>query len=120
MAYLLYKHIKNKRANRATAPTEPEHSVPDLPGGNKTNPEKLQALIDQNQTHGEDSTNSKAPMVDAEEAERIKAETSRRRKYRWKMVAGLILPNFLASVDTTIVAPAVPIISSHFSEFYMI
>lgn len=120
MAYLLYKHIKNKRAkraNRATAPTEPEHSVPDLPGDNKTNPEKPQPLINQNQTHGEDSTNIKAPVVDAEEAERTKAETSRRRKYRWKMVAGLILPNFLASVDTTIVAPAVPIISSHFSGF---
>src|ERR1700733_4843045 len=109
MAYFLYKHLKNKRANRATAPIEP---VPDLPGSNKTNSKKPQALINQNQTHGEDSTNSKAPVVDAEEAERIKAETSRRRKYRWKMVAGLILPNFLASVDTTIVAPAVPIISS--------
>lgn len=117
MAYLLYKYIKNKRANRATAPTEPEHSVPDLPGGNKTNPGEPQALIDQNQAHGEGSTNSKAPVVDAGEVERIKAETSRRRKYRWKMVAGLILPNFLASVDTTIVAPAVPIISSHFSGF---
>ena len=117
MAYLLYKHIKNKRANRATAPIEPEHSVPDIPGGNKTNPEKPQALIDQNQTHGDDSTNSKAPVVDAKETVRIKVETSRRRKYRWKMVAGLILPNFLASVDTTIVAPAVPIITSHFSGF---
>ena len=29
---------------------------------------------------------------------------------------GLILPNFLASVDVTIVAPAIPAISSHFSK----
>ncbi|OCL12045.1 MFS general substrate transporter [Glonium stellatum] len=116
MAYLLYKHIKNKRAKKAAALTEPEQSVPDTPGGTETSPEQSQAFVDRNQIHGQDNTNNRTPVVEAEEAERIKAEASRRRKYRWKMVAGLILPNFLASVDTTIVAPAVPIISSHFNH----
>ncbi|KAF2266771.1 MFS general substrate transporter [Lojkania enalia] len=42
-------------------------------------------------------------------------EERERTIYRFKMMAGLILPNFLASVDVTIVAPALLLISSHFS-----
>ena len=33
---------------------------------------------------------------------------------RWKLILALFLPNFLASLDVTIVAPAIPAISSHF------
>jgi hypothetical protein len=45
-----------------------------------------------------------------------KEETRRRRRYRWKLIFGLFLPYFLASVDTTIVATALPTIASHFGE----
>lgn len=38
------------------------------------------------------------------------------RIYRWKLIAGLILPDLLSSLDLTIVATATPFISSHFSN----
>ena len=43
------------------------------------------------------------------------AEKKRRRVYRWKLILALLLPNFLAAVDITIVAPALPTIASTFS-----
>jgi MFS family permease len=44
-----------------------------------------------------------------------KAEARKRNIRQWKLLIGLLLPNFLASVDVTIVAPAIPLISSDFS-----
>ncbi|OPB46029.1 hypothetical protein A0O28_0061490 [Trichoderma guizhouense] len=40
-----------------------------------------------------------------------------KRKYRIKLIAGLVLPYFLASLDLTVVATALPFIASHFNEF---
>lgn len=37
-------------------------------------------------------------------------------KYRIKLIAGLVLPYFLASLDLTVVATALPFIASHFRE----
>lgn len=47
--------------------------------------------------------------------ELCKKEKHNARVYRWKLIAGLLLPYFLASVDLTIVAAALPFIASHFS-----
>ncbi|KAF3074212.1 hypothetical protein CFAM422_003784 [Trichoderma lentiforme] len=38
-------------------------------------------------------------------------------KYRIKLIAGLVLPYFLASLDLTVVATALPFIASHFDKF---
>ncbi|KAL7905849.1 major facilitator superfamily domain-containing protein [Trichoderma velutinum] len=38
-------------------------------------------------------------------------------KYRIKLIAGLVLPYFLASLDLTVVATALPFIASHFHKF---
>ncbi|KAF2704485.1 MFS general substrate transporter [Pleomassaria siparia CBS 279.74] len=51
-----------------------------------------------------------------EENARITVTASQTRKRRLKLILGLILPNFLAAMDMTIVAPAVPVISSHFHQ----
>ncbi|KAL6786522.1 major facilitator superfamily domain-containing protein [Trichoderma sp. SZMC 28012] len=40
-----------------------------------------------------------------------------KRKYRIKLIAGLVLPYFLASLDLTVVATALPFIASHFDKF---
>jgi hypothetical protein len=37
------------------------------------------------------------------------------RKYRWKLIIGILLPYLLASLDLTVVATALPFIASHFS-----
>lgn len=42
------------------------------------------------------------------------AEKSRARKYRWKLLFLLLPGFFLASLDLTIVATALPFIASHF------
>ncbi|KAK2799138.1 hypothetical protein FQN51_007106 [Onygenales sp. PD_10] len=45
-----------------------------------------------------------------------KQEKHDQRVYRWKLIAGLIFPHFLASVDLTIVASALPFIASDFNK----
>lgn len=45
-----------------------------------------------------------------------KAEQRRRRSYRWKIVIGLFAPFTLQSLDTTIIASALPFIASDFSK----
>lgn len=45
-----------------------------------------------------------------------KAETRRRRSYRWKIVLGLFAPFTLQALDTTIVAAALPTIAEKFGE----
>lgn len=39
------------------------------------------------------------------------------KKYRIKLITGLVLPYFLASLDLTVVATALPFIASHFNKF---
>ncbi|PON21586.1 hypothetical protein TGAM01_v209617 [Trichoderma gamsii] len=39
------------------------------------------------------------------------------KKYRIKLIEGLVLPYFLASLDLTVVATALPFIASHFHKF---
>ena len=50
-------------------------------------------------------------------SEERKEEARKRNSLQWKILLALILPNFLAAVDVTIVAPAIPLISAHFSKF---
>lgn len=47
------------------------------------------------------------------------AEKKRDKKYRWKLILSLLIPNMMASMDLTITASALPIIASHFSMFYI-
>ncbi|KAH8731040.1 major facilitator superfamily domain-containing protein [Phaeosphaeriaceae sp. PMI808] len=95
MAIYLYKLIRRKiRENHAkkTVPTtDDSHLVPEV-------------------------APSHAASVSAKEDSKQKEETRRRRAHQWKLMLGLALPNFLAAVDVTIVAPAIPLISSHFNH----
>lgn len=47
-----------------------------------------------------------------------RAETKRRRRYRAKILFGLVLPFTLQAIDMTIVASALPFIAKSFSEYY--
>jgi hypothetical protein len=44
------------------------------------------------------------------------AEKKRRRKYRWKIIFGLLAPFTLQSLDMTIIASALPYIATDFGE----
>lgn len=50
---------------------------------------------------------------------KCKREKHDSRVYRWKLIGGLLVPYFLASVDLTIVAAALPFLASHFSKFFL-
>lgn len=47
-------------------------------------------------------------------------EKARMRKYRWMVVLGLMAPFTLQSLDTTIIAAALPYIASDFGEFLLV
>ena len=122
MAYLLFKYIRRKAQERKATTADDGHLMPDIAPGQENNPIELKNRIenDGNATQPRPSsgtTASGSPLAEtsAEENARIAAEASKSWKRRWRLILGLILPNFLAAVDVTIVAPAVPIISSHFS-----
>ncbi|KAF2496036.1 MFS general substrate transporter [Lophium mytilinum] len=119
MAYFLYKYLKKRAARRKAGQTpdtaEPGSLMPDVPGAQHQKPAKTHNGLVQ-EGSATTASNSPQPVVDEQEAARVKAETTARRKHRWIMIVGLILPNFLAAADATIIAPAVPIISSHFNH----
>lgn len=111
MAIYLFRLIRGKlrehKAQKAVPTTDDTHLVPEH--GSKERQQK---------THGgSNSTTSTRKHVDpvtTEEGARNKGEARRRTIRQWKLMLGLALPNFLAAVDVTIVAPAIPLISSHF------
>ena len=63
-----------------------------------------------------DHTKIPAEKRDAKNSPESIAEAKRARVYRWKLILSLLIPNMMASMDTTITATAMPIIASHFSK----
>lgn len=123
MAIYLFKLIRRKlrerEAQNAIPTTDESHLVPENKLGQKhTN---VQESHDQ---HAHATIATPVPehetFVTAEEAARHQEEARRRTVRQWKLMLGLALPNFLAAVDVTIVAPAIPLISSHFSMPFML
>lgn len=114
MAYYLFKYLRKKYKAGQAPTTDESYLLPEISPGQQHPHEVEEGLESRTPRNGVPQKTRTG--LTAEENARIKAETARRRKYRWKMILGLILPNFLAAVDVTIVAPAVPIISSHFSK----
>ncbi|KAL4974592.1 major facilitator superfamily domain-containing protein [Aspergillus desertorum] len=99
---LLYKHIKKTRAAKRQSSNIPlqTHSSPlDVQYD-----DSILALSNTPALH---------EKIISPEAE---AEKKRRRIYRLKLVCALFMPYFLATIDLTIVATAVPFIASHFNE----
>jgi hypothetical protein len=119
MAIYLFKLVRRKirenEAKKAVPTTEDSHLFPEVTSG-----QKQPQTLEQNREHGfiniEASSNTPVDRVDAEEAALRKAEARKRNVRQIKLMAGLALPNFLAFIDVTIVAPAIPLISSHFSR----
>ena len=109
--YLLFRTIKIKHAARRA---QAAATATGAPAENDTARTAEDARTDITPA----AKNEEVPKAEptAEERAELKAVKSRRRKYRWKLIAGLVLPFFLASVDLTIVASALPFIASYFGE----
>ena len=103
--------IQEHRAKKAISTIEDSYLVPE-------------ASLSQGQHKRYDSDNGielhsprASHSVDrSKENAQAKAEARQRNIQQWKLLLGLVLPNFLAAVDVTIVAPAIPLISSDFSS----
>jgi hypothetical protein len=110
MAIYLFKLVRRKiresEAKKAVPTTEDSHLVPEVTPGQRQHQGQ-----DNNREHGviDPATSSNAHAL-------RKTEARKRNVRQMKLLAGLALPNFLAFIDVTIVAPAIPLISSHFSK----
>jgi hypothetical protein len=122
MAYMLYKYIRRKtretkEKKAAHDITGESHLTPELYPTERPKPERHETLPVELADHAHARLKTPIQEEKTEKSRKLDAEARRMRAYRWRMVLGLILPNFLASVDVTIVAPAIPTISSHFSLY---
>src|SRR5690242_5313601 len=112
MAIWLYRTIRKKArenaAKKAVPTTDESNLVPEIPEGH---PNTHQHRHDASQS----SRNGDIGGITAEEAARNKEQARKQSIRQWTLLLGLVLPNFLAAMDVTIVAPAIPLISSHFS-----
>lgn len=116
MAIFLYRLVRRKLQERQTQKlipsTDDSHLVPEIALEPRHQQQEQQQLTESPAAARDiDAIQS----INAQAATRQKAEARQRTKRMWKLVLGLALPNFLAAVDVTIVAPAIPLISSHFS-----
>jgi type II secretory pathway component PulL len=114
MAIYLFKLIRRKlrerEAQKAIPTTDDSHLVPEL-----VSAQELRDCSNQHShEYSQDSTRSHVNFLTPEEAAQQNAEAHRRKMRQLKLMLGLVLPNFLAAMDVTIVAPAIPLISSHF------
>ncbi|KAL6695346.1 major facilitator superfamily domain-containing protein [Trichoderma pleuroticola] len=86
----------------------PQHNVPRRDVGDSTGGFMMEPL-DAESRHASGQPNQACIC-----AKKSKRNTT---KYRIKLIAGLVLPYFLASLDLTVVATALPFIASHFHKF---
>lgn len=106
--------IRKHQAKRAVPTTDDSHLVPAT-----TSPHKQRERYDSNNSIELKSTNPSQRWTErGNETSQERAEARRQNIIQWKLLSGLILPNFLAAVDVTIVAPAIPLISSDFRPFH--
>ncbi len=107
--------IRKHQAKKAVPTTEDSHLVP----------ETTLSHQQQNKLNNENGVELSSPRASQSIAEHTKetaqekAEARQQNIQQWKLLIGLVLPNFLAAVDVTIVAPAIPLISSDFSPFHL-
>ncbi|KAF1970239.1 MFS general substrate transporter [Bimuria novae-zelandiae CBS 107.79] len=122
MAYLLFKYIRRKvretKANKEGFSTGDEsHLTPDVARTHTKTQSENHELLAYPGTPTASPHLTQSQLKDTKiEHERLRREEREANIRRWKLIVGLILPNFLASVDVTIVAPAIPTISSHFNH----
>lgn len=122
MAYMLFKYIRRKvRENKAKkegfSTADDTHLTPNIAQSpTRAQHEEHELLSSPNSHTASPQITKTNPMENKVEHERFRQQERSARIRRWKLILGLILPNFLASVDVTIVAPAITTISSHFGE----
>lgn len=115
MFFHIYLFIRNKiREYEAREQLQEQKTSEKSPTTNESHLAS-ETTLGQDHSQQEHGAEKQEPL-NAEQAAQQKAERRRRTIRVVKLMLGLALPNFLASLDVTIVAPAIPLISSHFNR----
>ena len=120
LARYLYRKYKNRNSPQQTSPPEEQkHS--------KQVPLCEHQLAQSNEASGDAVLDEKVPRTEEQQIPDKKRgakhcpqcidEKKRARRYRWKLILSLLIPNCMASMDATITATALPTIASHFSTY---
>ncbi|KAF2856133.1 MFS general substrate transporter [Plenodomus tracheiphilus IPT5] len=116
MAIYLFKLVRRKlrerEAQKGIPTTDESHLVPE----HIASQQQSQASMNGTQNPHTRPYDGQINLITPEEAARQNSDSRRRTIRQCKLMLGLALPNFLAAVDVTIVAPAIPLISSHFNH----
>lgn len=110
MAYYLYKKIRQKQKQRKDV--EPWAETYPLEYQRVTSPNSG-GSADQRQREDRTSTKRHDRNRDASS---LREDKKAKRKYRWQLIGGLMLPFITYGLNTTMIAGALPFIASDFRE----
>lgn len=108
--FLAYRYARRKYQERQARQQQTTHGSLSRPSGATAKPSNVRP-------DGVEVTTSSIPPRTGPTPEE-KAESHRRRSYRWKIVLGLFAPFTLQALDTTIVAAALPTIAEKFGKSF--
>lgn len=119
--YLAYKAIKKHRAQKAAEAAEAAEAASTPVPASSSSP--LDEDTNINSESNPVSATTPKPKTPATKAQKKPCaqcvqEKSATRKYRWKLMFCLLPAFFVASLDLTIVATALPQIASHFGQYF--
>ena len=118
--FFAYKYAKKKYAQRGQQQIQPETEPvggSSQPGRNATKDAGNGDETDAVDT-SEGRLNREPRIQNEDESPSVDlVEKKRKRKYRWKIIFGLMTPFTLQSLDMTIIATALPYIATDFSKF---
>ncbi|WEW58276.1 hypothetical protein PRK78_003744 [Emydomyces testavorans] len=117
----IYKKLKEHKASKQDKPKLCRHQLQaqNTPSQPDSKPAEHEIREDDILVEGSDQTvahRTEKTRENHSQCSQCKKEKRDKRVYRWKLICGLLLPYFLASVDLTIVAAALPFIASHFNK----
>lgn len=105
--------------NTVEVPVQPPTEATTVDGATKETSRSnspANAAVQEGSSTANNTAKSGAKTEKPEATPEEKAEQRRKRAYRWKIVIGLFAPFTLQSLDTTIIASALPFIASDFSK----
>lgn len=108
--FLAYRKIKQHRARKAAEAAQATQATP-------ATSTTQAATTDPSQPSSSASVPNASLATPKRKCSQCTQEKSAHRKYRWKLLLCLMPAFFVASLDLTIVATALPQIASHFGQF---
>lgn len=102
-------------AKQVTSHWYPPPTTPQTNSSGQGQPSHGQTAVLPIEPH--DSAKPLSPLHDEKETTQGRAETKRRRAYRYRVIFGLFMPFTLQALDTTIIASALPFIAEDFGTF---